>query len=235
VASAFLSLVRRAREGEPLAYLTGVKEFFGLEFEVSPAVLIPRPETELLVETALEWLAEQSDGEGCDPAMIRTIDLGTGSGCIAAALAVHTPGLRVTAADLSAAALAVAARNIRRHRVDDRIRLVQADLLSPFRGPIDLLCANLPYALAPALAGLPSLRFEPRVALDGGDDGLRLIVRALEQSADRMAAGGLALFELDAVHAELARRTAKQWFPQSAVSIKKDLAGWERLLVVRQP
>jgi release factor glutamine methyltransferase len=233
VASSFIALVRRAREGEPLAYLTGVKEFFGLEFEVSPAVLIPRPETELLVETALEWLAEQTGEADRDPSSIRAVDLGTGSGCVATALAVHTPGLRVTAADISADALAVAARNIRRHGVEERVHLVQADLLACLRKPIDLLCANLPYALTPALAGSPGLRFEPRLALDGGDDGLRLIARALEQSADKMAQGGLALFELDAVHADLARRIAKQRFPQSAVKVKKDLADWERLLVIR--
>ncbi|MBN1438849.1 MAG: peptide chain release factor N(5)-glutamine methyltransferase [Anaerolineales bacterium] len=235
VAATFAALVRRAREGEPLAYLTGIQEFFGLEFEVTPAVLIPRPETELMVDTALEWLAERSAAEKRGPSAIRALDLGTGSGCIAAALAVHTPGLRVTAADLSADALAVAARNFRRHAVADRIRPVQADLLTPFRGRIDLLCANLPYAFTPALASLPSLRFEPRLALDGGDDGLRLVGRALGQSASRMAAGGLALFELDAVHAEAARQIAKRLFPQSTIKIKKDLAGWERLLVIREP
>jgi release factor glutamine methyltransferase len=233
VASSFIALVRRARGGEPLAYLTGVQEFFGLEFEVSPAVLIPRPETELLVETALEWLAEHSAEGERSPRTVRAVDLGTGSGCIAAALAVHTSGLEMVATDVSAAALAVAARNLRRHGVEDRVRLVRADLLSALASPIDLLCANLPYALTPALAGLPSLRFEPRTALDGGEDGLHLVSRALGQSASRMAAGGLALFEIDAVHAKAARNIAKRLFPESAVKVKKDLAGWERLLVIK--
>jgi release factor glutamine methyltransferase len=229
----FQTQIRRVREGEPLAYLTGVREFFGLEFEVTPDVLIPRPETELLVAAALEWLSCRRAETGGGPPSIRAADLGTGSGCIAAVLAVRDPALHVTATDISFRALTVAARNIRRHGVENRVHLVQADLLAPFRGPIDLLCANLPYALTPALAGSPGLRFEPRLALDGGPDGLRLVSRAIAQSAERMAAGGLALFEVDAVHAERARNSAKRWFPQSPVKIKKDLAGWERLLIIR--
>jgi release factor glutamine methyltransferase len=227
--SAYISLIARAAGGEPLPYITGVQEFFGLEFEVTPDALIPRPETELLVETARDWLSQC----GRPPPSIRAVDLGTGSGCIAAAIAVHTPGLRVTAADVSGAALAVAARNLRRHGVADRVRLVQADLLTPFHRPIDLLCANLPYALTPALEGNPVIRFEPRLALDGGPDGLRLIARAIEQAAGKMAAGGLALFEIDAAHAHEARNTAKRFFPHATVKLKKDLAGWERLLIVR--
>jgi release factor glutamine methyltransferase len=227
--AAYCALVGRARGGEPLPYLTGFQEFFGLAFEVSPAVLIPRPETELLVSTALDWIP----ADGRNAAGIRAVDLGTGSGCIAAALAIHTPGLSVIAADVSAAALAVAARNVARHRVADRVRLMQADLLTALRGPIDLLCANLPYALTPSLEGNPVIRFEPRLALDGGPDGLRLVARAIGQAAPRMAAGGLALFEIDAAHAAPARDTARRFFPQATVKVKKDLAGWERLLIVR--
>ena len=231
--AAYASLIRRVRGGEPLAYLTGFQEFFGLEFEVTPDVLIPRPETELLVGTALEWLSEQPDQMERKPSAIRAVDLGTGSGCIAAAIAVHTPGLCVIAADISAAALAVAARNFSRHGVRDRIRLLQGDLFTPLHGPVDLLCANLPYALSDSLEGSPVVRFEPRLAVDGGPDGLRLVARAIEQSAVRMAAGGLALFELDAAHADDARKLAKQVFPQAAVSVVKDLAGLDRLLAIR--
>ncbi len=233
LASAYKSLIGRAREGEPLPYLTGIQEFFGLEFEVTPDVLIPRPESELLVSTALEWLAEKQRGEGREAASIRAVDLGTGSGCIAAAVAVHTPGLRVVAADKSFAALAVAARNFTRHGVRNRIRLVQADLLAALRGPIDLLCANLPYALSDSLEGSPVVRFEPRLAIDGGPDGLRLVARAIDQSASRLASGGLALFEIDDVHADEARRRAAGLFPHATVKVKKDLAGWGRLLIVR--
>ena len=233
LASAYRSQIHRARSGEPLPYLTGIQEFFGLEFEVTPDVLIPRPETELLVETALEWLAENQRETGRAASSIRAVDLGTGSGCIAAAIAVHTPGLRVTAADVSAAALAVAARNFLRHGVRNRIHLLQSDLLTGLRGPIDLLCANLPYALSGSLEGSPVVRFEPRLAIDGGPDGLRLVSRAIDQSAGRMAAGGLALFEIDAAHADEARKRAAGLFPRATVKVKKDLAGWGRLLIVR--
>jgi release factor glutamine methyltransferase len=229
----YLSLIRRARDGEPLAHLTGVQEFFGLEFEVTPDVLIPRPETELLVSTALEWLADVRRKTGREASSIRAVDLGTGSGCIAATIAVHAPGLHMVAADISAAALTVAARNFLRHGVRNRIRLLQADLLTALRGPIDLQCANLPYALSNSLEGSPVIRFEPRLAIDGGPDGLRLVARAITQSAGRMAGGGLALFEIDASHSDEARNLAKRLFPRAKVKVKKDLAGWERLLIVQ--
>jgi release factor glutamine methyltransferase len=232
-ASAYRTLIGRARAGEPLPYLTGIQEFFGLEFEVTPDVLIPRPETELLVSTALEWLAEKKRGGGRDAASIRAVDLGTGSGCIAAAVAVYTPGLHVVAVDKSFGALTVAARNFNRHGVRNRIRLVQSDLLAALRGPIDLLCANLPYALSDSLEGSPVVRFEPRLAIDGGPDGLRLVARAIDQSANRLADGGLALFEIDDAHSDEARKRAAGLFPHAAVKVKKDLAGWGRLLIVR--
>jgi release factor glutamine methyltransferase len=231
----YAARIGRIRNGEPLAYLTGVQEFYGLEFEVTPDVLIPRPETELLVSTALDWLALRRTERLGPPVSTRVVDLGTGSGCVAAVLAVREREARVVATDISARALAVAARNLARHGVRDRVSLVQADLLSAVRGPVDLLCANLPYALTPILDASRALRFEPRLALDGGEDGLRLVRRALDQAASRIAEGGLALFEIDAVHAERARQIARQRFPQSTLKIKKDLAGWERLLVVRQP
>jgi release factor glutamine methyltransferase len=226
-------LLARAAAGEPLAYLTGVQEFFGLEFEVSPGALIPRPETELLVETAMDWLEERGRDVSDAVPPICAVDLGTGSGCIAITLAVKTPGLRVIAVEISPAALAVAARNLARHAVGGRVRLVRADLLAPVRGPVDLLCANLPYAPAPTLEDSPVVRHEPRMAVDGGPDGLRLIARALAQAAPRMAPGGLALFEIDARHAAAARRAAREAFPSAAVKIKKDLAGLERLLLIR--
>jgi release factor glutamine methyltransferase len=227
------SLIRRARAGEPLAYLTGVQEFFGLEFEVAPDVLIPRPETEFLVATALLWLEERFADPAFAARPLRVLDLGTGCACIAVTLALRNPGLCVIATDISSAALAVAARNAARHGIRGQIRLLQADLLAPLRGPVDLLCANLPYALTPILEGLPVLRHEPRLALDGGTDGLRLIGQALEQSAPRMAADGLALFEIDAVHASAAQVLARRQFPRASVAVEKDLAGLDRLLIIR--
>ena len=229
----YVSLIRRARAGEPLAYLTGVQEFYGLEFEVSPDTLIPRPETELLVAQAADWLERRFADPAFASQPLRAVDLGTGCGCIAAALAVRHPGLRIIAADISFPALAVAARNARRHGVGGRVRLLRADLLSPLRGPIDLLCANLPYAYSPNLEVSSFLRYEPHLALDGGDDGLRLVRRALEQAASRMAGNGLALLEIDDTHSSIARELADRFFPRAAVSVEKDLAGWNRLLVIR--
>ena len=225
----YIALIRRVRTGEPLPYLTGVQEFHGLEFEVTPDVLIPRPETELLVDTALAWLAERP----AEKPAVRMVDVGTGSGCIAAVLAMRRPDISIIATDISPAALAVAARNFARHGVGGRIRTVQADLLAPLRGPIDLLCANLPYCLSGVLEGLPVIRWEPRRALDGGADGLGLIRRALIQSAARMAGDGVALFEIDAAHAAAARELAGASFPRAAITAEKDLAGADRLLVIR--
>lgn len=229
----YLALIRRAAEGEPLAYLTGFQEFFGLSFAVTPDALIPRPETELLVETALGWLSERRQRMPHQPHPIRAVDLGTGCGCIAAALAVRVPGLRVIATDISFRALALAARNLAALGVAGRVRLLQADLLASLRGPIDLLCANLPYIPAAALDALPVTRYEPRIALDGGPDGLRLIARAIGQSTALLAAGGLALFEIEAEQGEPARDLAERFFHKAAITVIKDAAGNDRLLRIQ--
>jgi release factor glutamine methyltransferase len=229
----FASLVQRARGGEPLPYLTGIQEFYGLEFEVTPDVLIPRPETELLATTALDWLSDRSMDAVHNARPIRAVDLGAGSGCIAAVLSVHNPGLTMIASEISSAALAVAARNFRRHGVANRVHVVQADLLAPFSGPFDLLCANLPYCPTGTLARLDVRHFEPSLALDGGADGLRLISRALAQTAERIAENGLVLFEIEATQGKAAQELARRFFSQAAVSVGKDLAGLDRLLIVR--
>jgi release factor glutamine methyltransferase len=229
----YFALIRRAGAGEPLAYLTGSREFFGLDFFVSPDALIPRPETELLVETALQWLADRRKITTWPAKTVRAVDLGTGCGCIALTLAVHDPGLRVIATDISFRALAVAARNLGSHGVTDRVHLLQADLLAPLRGPVDLLCANLPYIPASTLDGLPAARYEPRIALDGGPDGLRLIARALARAARLVSAGGLALFEIEASQGEAAQKMARQFFPAASIAGKKDFAEKDRLLYIQ--
>jgi release factor glutamine methyltransferase len=228
----YVSLIRRIAGGEPLAHLTGRREFFGLEFEVTPDVLIPRPETERMVETAIRWLSGRrfDTARGLRP--VRIVDLGTGSGCIAAALAARTADVRVIATDISPAALEIAARNLSRHGVRDRTLLLQADLLAPLRAPIDLLCANLPYVPTDTLSSLPGLHYEPRLSLDGGPDGMRLIARAIEQAAPRMAPDGLALFEIEASQGKAAQALAEKYFPNSRVSLEKDLSGKDRLLLI---
>jgi release factor glutamine methyltransferase len=210
-------------QGQPLPYLTGRQEFFGLPFEVSPAVLIPRPETELLVECALDWL-ERNPGRRC------AADVGAGSGCIAVSLAHHIPDLRVLAVDRSWAALQVAHANVLRHAVAGQVSLLQGDLLSAAAGPFDLVCANLPYIPADGLSALPVARHEPRLALDGGPDGLQAIRTLLADASRWMAPGGLLLLEMQFDQGEAIATLARQHLPSARVSILNDLASLPRVV-----
>ena len=230
LADTFGRQVRRCAAGMPLAYLTGHQEFFGLEFEVSPAVLIPRPETELLVERALSWI--KAEGRGT-PDSLRVVDVGTGSGCIAVSLAAGRKTLRIVASDLSWEALEVAGRNARRHQVADRVALLQMDLLTSLAGPLDLILANLPYVPSDQLAVLPSSRFEPRLALDGGEDGLQPIARLLEQVRTRLRPGSLALLEIEASEGSAALNLARSRFPSARIEIVPDLGGHGRVLEIQ--
>jgi release factor glutamine methyltransferase len=217
------NLLSRLLTGEPLAYLTGRREFYGLDFLVTPAVLVPRPETELLVETAVEWLRANPDRG-------TAVDVGAGSGCIAIALAKQVPHLQLTAVDRSPAALETAAINAAAHRVAGRIALVQGDLLSAFAGPFDLICANLPYIPSADSAALPVSRFEPLLALDGGPDGLDLIRRLLAQIPRCLAPGGLALLEIEYRQGAQVQSLARTALPDARVSCLPDLAGLDRLI-----
>ena len=250
------SLAVRLESGEPLPYLLGHWEFYGLDFIVSPAVLIPRPETELLVEQALQWLRARprSGPEGENPSQV--IDVGCGSGCVAVALATNTPGLKVTAVDLSPAAIEIALQNVARHGLSERVSVWQADLLEP--GPVshpagaaeqlpvfptqageqpamfDLICANLPYIRSEHLAGLSVARWEPRLALDGGPDGLALIRRLLQQATGRLAPGGMLLMEIESSQGVEASQLARQAFPHTRVEVLMDLSGLDRLVRVEK-
>ena len=230
-AATFEALVARAAEGEPLAYLTGRREFYALDFEVDPSVLVPRPETELLVDRAL----------AARPA--RVLDVGTGSGCIAVTLAVRLPQAAITASDLSPAALALAGRNAQHHNVGEHITFVLSDLLDAFLPPptshippltshFDLIAANLPYIDPDELRTLPVARFEPRLALDGGPGGLALVARLLSQAPAVLAPGGQMLLEIGASQGPAALALARAAFPAAAVSVQRDMAGLDRLLVI---
>ncbi len=222
----FVKLVQRFAEGEPLPYLTGRQEFFGLEFKVSPAVLIPRPETELLVEEALAWLRAQPDP-------LSALDLGTGSGCIAAALASRLPSLRVTALDISADALSLAAENARALRVSERVTFMQADLIPSALPRFNLICANLPYIPTHQLSAVNSLPYEPAQALDGGTDGLRLLRRFFNQAPRHLSPGGLLLAETEADLGAETRSLALEAFPDAQVDLLKDLNQRDRLVRVQ--
>lgn len=228
-------LVHRRMQGEPLAYITGNREFYGLDFIVNPAVLIPRQETELLVDKALEWAAAwATSGQGHDAPLIA--DVGTGSGAIAVALACNLPKARVCAIDASAAALAVADRNRRQHDVADRVDLLQGDLLTVLKPGVDAIVSNPPYIASELLPGLPpDVRREPVLALDGGRDGLRLTRRLIAQAALRLNRGGALLIEIAPEQAEAALGMARGAFPRATTWVAADGAGRARCVGVVGP
>ena len=229
----FDSIIDRRVAGEPSAYITGHREFYGLDFKVDSRALIPRPETELLVELALEFAARHtSRGEGLNIA-----DVGVGCGAITIALAVNLPGTRVVATDFSPAALKLASENVSRHRVEDRVTLLEGDLLQPVSGPIDILVSNPPYIASAQLAALPKeIRdHEPRVALDGGEDGIAVIERLIRQAKDKLTPGGAMFVEIGWDLGERALARSLDLWPESEISITPDLAGLDRVLTLRSP
>ena len=252
--TALEALVGRLEGGEPLPYIVGHWEFFGLEFEVTPDVLIPRPETELLVERALTWLrsrptlkrrAIDTKSAETDWEMPRALDVGTGSGCIAIALAVNTPELRITATDISSAALRVARRNSERLGVANRVTFLESDLIPDTISPnsllpdpllptsFSLIVANLPYIPTNTLYKIPVYGREPTLALDGGSDGLVLIRRILTEAPDRLISGGLFLMEIEASAGPAVLSLAYGAFPKARIHLHKDLAGHDRLLEIK--
>jgi len=225
---AFETCVKRIQDGVPLPYIIGHWEFFGLDFDVTSDVLIPRPETELLVEAALDWIRSQPQPT------YRFVDVGTGSGCIAIALAFHVPRAEIAATDISPAALAIARRNAQRHGVDERIYFMECDLLSPDIdiSECNLVAANLPYIPSTTLKELPIYGREPSLALDGGPDGLGIIRRLLALLTAKMEKGSLLLLEIENRQGAAARSLTREAFPMADIQIKKDLSGNDRLVIV---
>ncbi len=216
--------VTRLLEGFPLPYLLGYWDFFSRRFMLTPDVLIPRPETELLVELSLQ-LARQFDTP-------RIMDVGTGSGVIAVTLAAELPDAQVWAADLSFPALRLAQQNARLLG-QPGVHFVLSDLLMPLAGPIDLICANLPYIPRKVLAGLDVSRWEPALALDGGESGLDLIARLLEQAQTRLSAQGAILLETDSSLGAETLTLAQAAFPHAQHRLVQDLAGYDRIVEIR--
>lgn len=219
----------RLESGEPFPYIVGKWEFFGLEFDVTPAVLIPRPETELLVEKAIAWLQQ-------NPEEKYIADIGTGSGVIAASIAVHVPKVRIVATDISPKALEVARRNAKKFNVDERIDFVEGDLLPvggvPGLRAFDMICANLPYIRTEELQKLPIYNCEPTLALDGGEDGLDLFRKLMRIAPECLATNGLLLLEIEATQGVETVSLASGAFPNAHSRLHKDLAGRDRLLEV---
>ena len=221
----------RLEQHEPFPYVLGHWEFFGLDFEVTPDVLIPRPETELLVEKAVVWLQQ-------NPARKNVADVGTGSGAIAVSLAVNVPQANILATDVSQSALEIAKRNADKNKVSQRIEFVEADLLPQssikiHQSKIDLLCANLPYIPTDTLHNLPIYGREPTLALDGGNDGLDLVRNLLQLAPDWLATKALLLLEIEATRGAAALTLAHTFFPQAHIQLHQDLAGQDRLLEIQ--
>jgi release factor glutamine methyltransferase len=245
VAEKYFALVTRRAAGEPTQYLTGHQEFWGLDFEVTPAVLIPRPETEHVVEVALERLGARGIKinllNGAPSPQLRIADVGTGSGCIAVALAHELPHAEIIATDISAAALEVAKRNAARHGVTDRINFLQSDLLESCHQPLatshspllfDLIASNPPYIARDEAANLPrEVRdHEPDAALFGGPTGAEFYARIIRQSAELLRPSGILVLELghdSAAHVGGHLSTSSDW---TDVRITNDLAGIPRVI-----
>lgn len=232
-------LVRRRANGEPVAYLTGQKEFWSLTFAVDPRVLVPRPETEVLVEECLApWRKPSEDAEAPAPPA-RVADIGTGSGAIAVVLTRELPGTpTVYAVDADEGALSVATANVARHGLAERVLLRQGELLEPLRGdgPLDLVAANLPYVPSPWLPRLPrTVRdFEPVRALDGGPDGLSLVRPCVAQAAELLRPGGWLVLELAGTKQVAAVRAEALAAGYDEAHVRQDYAGRDRVLRLRR-
>ncbi len=229
----FDSVIDRRAAGEPSAFITGHKEFYGLDFKVDSRALIPRPETELLLELVLEFAARRtSRDEGLNIA-----EVGVGCGAIAIALAVNLSGARIVATDISPAALNLASENVSRHRVEDRVTLLNGDLLDSVSGPIDILVSNPPYIPSSQVDILPrEIRdHEPRVALDGGENGMVLIERLICQAKNKLRPGGAMFVEIGWDLGERTLARCLELWPESEVSSTPDLAGLDRVLTLRSP
>jgi release factor glutamine methyltransferase len=224
------ALIEERTRDTPVAYLTGEREFMGLTFEVIPGVLVPRPETELLVSWAVSWLRQRER----EP--VTVVDVGTGSGAIAISVAVAMgPDWqgRVIASDISLDALSVATRNRARLDLHQHVAIIHGSLLSWVRGPVDLILANLPYLRPEQIAENPSLAAEPRLALDGGPDGLDLIGQILAGAPRVLAAGGAIGLEIDPSQRDHVVNLARKLFQAADVQVLRDLAGLDRHVTIQ--
>ena len=222
------AMVERRLTREPLAYILGYREFYGINLLVNSSVLVPRPETETLVEQAL-FMALM----GMETTELVIADVGTGCGAVAVNLAIHLPSARIYALDVADEALDVASYNVRAHNVSDRVTLGKGDLLEPLPEPADLIVANLPYLPSGRIPTLqPEVQREPRLALDGGPEGLDLIGRLLSQAPGKIKDHGTILLELDPEQVPAVEELALRYFPSATTSVEQDLARLDRVFAV---
>lgn len=243
-AARFQHSLERRVAGEPVAYIRGVKEFHGLAFGVDPRALIPRPETERLVDLAEDEIVRRLVGgpRPAGTAPIRVVDVGTGTGAVVVSVAVALKKRRMleeialTASDVSPDALQLATENAVGHAIADRIEFRVADLLPADAAAWDVVLANLPYVRTDAIAGLPrATSFEPVLALDGGPDGLQVIGRLLDQLPGALAPGGAALLEIGGDQEPGFRELVAERLPGWDLDIERDLGGLPRVAILRRP
>ena len=215
-------LINRRLRGEPIAYLIGQKEFYGLNFLITKDVLIPRPETELLVKEALKYL-----GAGREK---RVIDLGTGCGCLAITIAKYQPQVEVCASDISQKALLIAKKNAEKHRVNIIFR--KSDLFKNIPGKFDLIIGNLPYIKTREARSIAKLLYHPLISLDGGRKGLELNRRLIKESRDYLKNKGRLMLEIAPEQLEPLKEDIKKTYPQAEIEIKKDLNKKDRVLII---
>jgi release factor glutamine methyltransferase len=218
------TLVDRREKGEPVAYLVGHKEFYGLDLVITKDVLVPRPETESAVEASLEMLGKIDRSQ--------LADIGTGSGAIAIALAVSRRHLTVYATDISAEALEIARLNCERHGVLDRVTLLEGDLLEPLPCRVNVIVANLPY-VPPGEAAPDVAAWEPRVAVFGGGDGTETIRRFLTSAPNYLLPRGRVVMETAHSQGEAVAALARSTFHGARVEVRKDLAGYDRVVIIQ--
>ena len=229
----YQKLVVRRQQHEPVAYIVKHKEFYGLDFYVDKRVLIPRPETELLVEEILQYAKEIGKQE------LEICDVGTGSGCIAVTLAKNLPTAKIQAIDISAAALEVAGINVKKHEVQKSVKLLRGDLLKPLKKKVDVIVANLPYVTKKRLESTEAgttkdVRFyEPKTALLAEKGGVELYEKLLVQAPGYMKKGGLVILEIDSSFKEIISKLAQKYFPRGKITIKKDLARQKRVMRIK--
>ena len=218
----FWLLIQRRLGHEPIAYIVGHREFYGLDFYVNPDVLIPRPESELLVEKTLELTRNRP---------VSTIaEVGTGCGAIAISLASHLPQTKIYATDISAAALRVALNNCQKHGVVNKICLLEGDMLDPLPEPVDIVVANLPYVRESELPRINTVNFEPYLALNGGPDGLGKIRRLCTQITGKLRSGGNLLLEIGQGQGRAVIALMHSLLPSAEIELIPDLSGIDRVV-----
>lgn len=224
--AALRPLIERRAQRESIAYIVGYKEFYGMDFMVNSSVLVPRPETELLVDLAIQHAHRVQQP-------LHIADIGTGSGCIAVTLAAQLSEVVVYAVDISSDALKVAAKNVARHKVIAKVHLIEGDLVAPLKTPVDMIVSNPPYTILSEIdAGV--LEHEPHLALDGGVDGFAVYRQLLADAPSKLGPDGMVLLEIGATQGAEVMALAHAHFPSAQITLYQDLVGHDRVVRIQR-